>query len=148
MPSLIEEIKQTAATEEEKRAAIREEIVSFFREYLNSEEFTETIKSWCKSAIRNGNNHESVEVEFWDYHDGCSATHFGVGTKEWRNPKESSGWGSRTYKGVGLYQLQEDVGPRLTEMTKSKLIELGFNVSVQDKRGRIGYYHTAITLSW
>ena len=149
MPSIIEEIKKTAATEEEKRAAIKEEIVSFFREYLNSEKFTESIKDQCQKAIRrDGHNYTSIDVEFWDWHDGCSATHFSVGSKEWKNPEESDGWGSCTYKGVRLCQLQDDVGPRLTEMTKSKLIELGFKVSVQDKMGRIGYYHHEITLSW
>lgn len=147
--SIIEEIKQTAKTEEEKRAEIKEEIVSFFRNYLNSEKFTETIKSWCQKAIKcYGHNYTTIDVQFWNYHSGCSSTYFGIGSEEWKNPEASDGWESRRYKGVELYQLQNDIGPRLTEMTKSKLIELGFTISVQDKTSWLEYYHKEITISW
>lgn len=146
--SLIEEIKQATATEEQKRDAIKEEIVSFFREYLNSEKFMESMKNQCQKAIEcYGHNYTSIDVKFWAYHDGCSATHFRVGSKGWKNPENSDGWDSRRYKGVELCQLQDDIGTRLVEMTKSKLIELGFKISsVMDKES--WYYHKEITLSW
>lgn len=145
--SLIEEIKQATATEEQKRDEIKEEIVAFFRKYLNSEKFVESIKDDCQKAIRRyGHHYTSIIIEFWAYHDGCSATYFRIDSKHWENP-ESKGWSSRSYKGVDLCQLQNDIGIRLVEMTKSKLIELGFKISsVMDKGD--WYYRKEITFDW
>lgn len=139
----------------EREAATKREIISeirdYFQEYIDSGAFEKVIEQ----RILNSNEaklrrRSNVSVEFWRYQSGCSGTSWRVGNKYWKNPEESEySYSSHDYKGISLSSIQEDVGTELCDIVVKALRNMGFTMlECQDKKGRLGLYHTEIAFNW
>ena len=91
----------------------------------------------------------TYQVNFWNYTDGCPDTYFTAGAyKRWKHPEGAIKWESRRYKGVELYDIQNDVGPKLLYMTVDAFEALGFRVTISDNTSWLKYYDKHVTISW
>ena len=146
--NLINELREKSANAEATKSEVIAEIKSSFDKYLNSDR----LENYLKRRIGDTEIKERkvfMRVEFWEYHDGCSTTHFHCGGCEWYNPENKQGWKSHTYKGVELRNIDREVCDYLSSRLVSRMNELGFYlVSKDDQKSRLGYYDTHFYFGW
>jgi hypothetical protein len=146
--NLINELRTKSEIEENKKEAVIAEIKTFFDKILNSERFEEHLKRYIDASdIKRRKTF--MNVEFWEYHDGCSTTSFRCGGITWYNPENKDGYKSHSYKGIELCDINKEVCGYLTTRLINRMNELGFYlVSKEDQKGRFGYYHTNFYFGW
>lgn len=146
--SLIDELKEKSVKAEFTKSEVIAEIKSEFDKYLNSDR----LENYLKRRIGNTEIKERkvfMKVEFWEYHSGCSTTHFHCGGYEWYNPKNKDGWESHTYNGIELKDISNEIGEYLSSRLTSRMNELGFyTISKEKQNGRLGYYNTHFYFGW
>lgn len=146
--SLINELRAKSANAENTKSEVIAEIKTYFDQYLNSD----ALESYLRKRIGTSEIKERkvyMGVEFWEYHDGCSTTHFHCGGKAWYNPETKDGWSSHYYKGVELKTIDKDVCRYLSSRLVSRMNELGFYVvSREESNSRFGYYDTNFYFGW
>ena len=123
------------------------EIINEFREYFDSGKFEAYLKRWIDAtAIQ---KRESVLlVNFWNYLSGCSDTCFRCGGKTWKNP-EGTGWNSRNYKGISLYDIHREVCQVLLEILRAKVESMGFTIkNIENDETWLKYYSRVIRITW
>lgn len=146
--NLITELREKSANAENTKSEVVAEIKTYFDQYLNSDALENYLRRIIgKSEIRD--RKVFLKVEFWEYHSGCSTTHFHCGGKEWRNPENEWDWKSHCYKGVELRTIDKEIGSYLSSRLISRMNELGFYlVSREDKQSRLGYYENYFYFGW
>ena len=144
----ISELRAKSEQAENHRASVIAEIKASFDKFINSEQFEERLKRYIDTSdIKQRKTF--MKVEFWEYHSGCSTTHFHCGGFEWYNPDDREGWASHRYKGVELSQIDEEVGKYLSSLLENRMRELGFYmVSKENAKGRLGHYHYNYYFGW
>ena len=146
--SLINELRVKSASAEGIKNEVIAEIKTYFDKYLNGD----GLENFLRSTIRESEIKERkvfTKVTFWEYHDGCSTTHFYCCGKAWYNPENKDGWNSHTYKGVALSTIDKEIGNYLSTRLMSRMNELGFYlVSKEDCKRRLGYYETYFYFGW
>ena len=144
----ISELRAKSEKAENHRASVIAEIKSSFDRNINSANFEDYLKRRIgASDIKQRKTF--MKVEFWEYHSGCSTTHFHCGGLEWYNPENREGWASHSYKGVELSEIDEEIGQYLSSLLENRMRELGFYVvSKENSKGRLGYYHYNYYFGW
>lgn len=146
--SLITELREKSANAETVKGEVIAEIKNAFDKYLNSDR----LENYLRHRIGTDEikaRQVFMDVEFWEYHSGCSTTHFRCGGCEWYNPENKYGWESYKYKGVELIAINKEVCNYLSERLVSRMNELGFHlVSKEDQKSRFGYYDTNFYFGW
>lgn len=146
--NLAERMKSASIKEENLNQIVAQEIYNYFEDIFESGKFeTELEKRLTQSKDTINNRSYKMNVEFWDYHSGCSSTHFRIFCFEWNNP-EGKSFESRNYKGVRLFSIHKEVCARLFQMTIDKLHKMGFVTSYQGNYNNLGYYEKEITIRW
>ena len=146
--SLINELREQSNIAENKRAEVVAEIKASFDKILNSERFEEHLKRYIDASDIKARK-TFMNVEFWEYHEGCSTTSFRCGGITWYNPENKEGWESHRYKGIELCSINKEVCSYLTSRLMNRMNELGFYlVSKEDKKSRFDYYHTNFYFGW
>ena len=146
--SLINELREQSNIVENKRAEVIAEIKASFDRILNSERFEEHLKRYIDASDIKARK-TFMNVEFWEYHEGCSTTSFRCGGITWYNPENKEGWESHRYKGIELCSINKEVCSYLTSRLMNRMNELGFYlVSKEDKKSRFDYYHTNFYFGW
>lgn len=146
--NLINELREKSANAESIKSEVIAEIKNAFDKYLNSDK----LENYLRRRIGDTEIKERkvfMAVEFWEYHDGCSTTHFHCGGAEWYNPENRNGWDSHTYKGIELITINKEVCDYLSTRLMSRMNELGFYlISKEDQKSRFGYYDTNFYFGW
>ena len=146
--NLITELRAKSASAETIKNEVIAEIKNAFDKYLNGD----GLENYLRKRIGTTEIKERkvfMSVEFWEYHDGCSTTHFHCGGGVWYNPENKDGWKSHDYKGVELRTIDKEIGNYLSARLVSRMNELGFYlVSKEDATSRLGYYHTNFYFGW
>lgn len=146
--NLINELREKSVSAEIIKNEVIAEIKNAFDTYLNSDR----LENYLRKRIGNTEIKERkvfMKVEFWEYHSGCSTTHFHCGGCEWYNPENRDGWNSDTYKGVELRTIDKEVCNYLSSRLVSRMNELGFYlVSKEDQKSRFEYYDTHFYFGW
>jgi hypothetical protein len=146
--SLINELKEKSTKAEVTKNEVIAEIKSEFDKYLNSDR----LENHLKQRIGNTEIKERkvfMKVEFWEYHSGCSTTHFHCGGCEWYNPEYKDGWNSHTYNGIELKDISNEICEYLSSRLINRMNELGFyTISKEKQNGRLGYYNTHFYFGW
>ena len=146
--SLINELRAKSENVESKRAEIIAEIKASFDKILDSERFEEHLKKRIDASDIKARK-TFMDVEFWEYHSGCSTTHFRCGGITWHNPENKDGWESHKYKGVELISINKQVCEYLSAKLEKRMRELGFEmVSKEDQESRFGYYDVHYYFGW
>ena len=121
------------------------EIVNYFTETFNSQKYLDWLENFLMSKINEGKRTYSFENKFWQYHSGCSGTHFKVGFKTWENePKDST-----KYNGIDLSTIQKPVIDGAISALKDTLKREGIRVvGEEDVSGnyRYNYYTVQLTI--
>lgn len=148
MSSLINELREKSTKADNIKNEIIAEIKHDFDKYLNSEQ----LESYLRRRIGDAEIKERkvfMCVEFWEYHDGCTTTNFHCGGHTWYNPAVKDGWESRTYNGIELNAINEEVCDYLCQRLTSRMNEMGFHVVSKDKqRSRFGYSDVHFYFGW
>ena len=146
--SLINELREKSANAEAIKSEVIAEIKNAFDKYLNGDR----LENYLRKIIGNSEIKERkvmLCVKFWEYHSGCSTTHFRCGGCEWYNPENRDDWKSHRYKGVELQTISDEVCNYLSARLMSRMNELGFYlVSKEDAKGRLSYYNTNYYFGW
>lgn len=144
MMSLINELKEKSNKAYDVRQEVIEEIKEYFDKYLDSDRFENYLKkSIDKDEIAKRTTY--LVVRFWEYHVDCSDTHFSCGGKIWYNPKKQS----HTYKGVNLYDVQNDICKHLETKMIQRMRDLGFNYLGQNmSENRFKYFDSLYYFGW
>ena len=146
--SLINELRAKSASVENTKAEIIAEIKASFDKILDSERFEDHLKRYIDASdIKKRKTF--MDVEFWEYHDGCSTTHFKCGGVYWHNPENRDGWASHRYKGIELISINKEIGEYLSVKLESRMCELGFEmISKEPQNSRFGYYDVHYYFGW
>lgn len=146
--SLINELKTKSANAESIKSEVIAEIKTYFDKYLNSDALENYLRACIgKSEIESRKVY--MDVQFWEYHDGCTTTNFRCGGRVWYNPETKDGWNSHYYKGVELKTIDQEVGNYLCDRLVSKMNELGFYVaSKEHRKSRLGYFEVTFYFGW
>ena len=146
--SLINELREKSANAEIVKSEVIAEIKNAFDKYLNSDR----LENYLKGSIGTSEIKERkvfMMVKFWEYHSGCSTTHFHCGGAVWYNPENRDGWDSHRYKGVELSTIDKEIGNYLSERLVNRMNELGFYlVSKENQKSNLGYYNTCFYFGW
>lgn len=146
--SFINELREKSAGAEATKNDIIAEIKNSFDQYLNSDRLEQYLRL-CIGDAEIKQRKVFMKVEFWEYHSGCSTTHFHCGGCNWYNPDNRNGWDSCNYKGVELRTIDKEVCNYLSSRLVNRMNELGFYlVSQEDQKGRLGYYNRHFYFGW
>lgn len=151
--SFIDEIKEIENDRNSTENIVINEILEYFKEKMYNDPFKENLKEYIKKAINNGKNTCDLNVEFWEYHSGCSNTNIyvsGCGKFEIKGNNDS--YDSKyNYKGIRLYDIHKRLCSTLSDSLKDRLRELDLKVvssEREDSKYRFDYYKEKITISW
>lgn len=146
--SLITELKNKSNNADNTKAQVVAEIKQYFDEYLDGT----GLENFLRARIGESEIKERkvfMHVKFWEYHAGCSDTHFYCGGKEWRNPENQYDISSWTYKGVELRTIDKEVCEYLTEKLVRKMDELGFTLLFKEQqKSRLEYSDVHFYFGW
>ena len=146
--SLINELRVQSANAETIKSEVIAEIKNAFDKYLNSDRLENYLRKRIGSAEIKARK-VFMDVEFWEYHSGCSTTSFRCGGCVWYNPENKDGWESHRYRGVELRTIDKEVCDYLSTRLVNRMNELGFYlVSKEDQKSRLGYYDTNFYFGW
>lgn len=144
--SFIQEIKEIENNRNNQEEIVINEIVDYFKEKLNSDKYKEYLKKRITDKINESKNTLELNIEFWNYHSGCSETNFSCG-----GIKFKLDYGKYDYKGIKLYDIQHKVCDKLSVLLCDKLEELGLTIvskTRHDNEYRFGYHNEKIIVSW
>lgn len=147
--SLFNDVMNMTNSLETTRNDIKREIIMYFDKYLNSEKFDEYLKSRLDNdAI--SKRKLVLYVSFWNYHPGCSGTHFQCCNRRWTNPDEDEySFNSSKYKGIKLIDIQVDVVNGICKLIKDAMYDREFSdVCINREFNRLGYADYKIVVSW
>lgn len=146
--NLMNELRIKSAHAENNRAEVIAEIKASFDKNINGADFEEHLRRRINDSDIKARK-TFMKVEFWEYHSGCSTTHFHCGGYVWYNPENREGWNSHSYKGVELSQIDDEVGEYLSSLLENRMRELGFYVvSKENAKGGLGHYHYNYYFGW
>lgn len=146
--SIINNLNEASRKANSKNDEIILEIEQYFKDKINSESFEADLERHIRSYGDILNRKCKASIEFWEYHDGCTATHFQFLCYRWKNPENPEGWESRRYKGVELRDISNITCERLMQIARYKLEQLGFAVSFSDASNALGYFDKIVTIRW
>jgi hypothetical protein len=146
MMTLAERLAMHSNSYESAQNDVSEEIVSYFREYIYSRKFEESLERQI-NAYAKGTRSYTFTLEFWKYSSGCSETNFRLASKVWKNPV-GTGYEAIKYRGVNLYDVHRKVCYKIQLMALDALTDMGFKISVRDDEGWLHCYRKEITISW
>ena len=146
MTGFLEDLQKVKMENENKNTEVANEIINYFRDVLKSEKFELELKNELIRAIKDNRTTYNTWVEFWNYSSGCSDTHFSVFRFWWTN-KENSGYQSRRYKGVDLYDISRDVIDSLLRMYMTKLSSLGLSATYEGDECHLKYPKWKVTIN-
>ena len=134
----IEDLQNVKTETENKNENVVMEILKHFRTQINSTKFEDRLKKRLTDSIKDNKRETRLEIEFWDYHDGCSATNFYASCCDtWE-----LAYGEHYYNGVRLTDVSKEVvNHHLLPMFIDKLRELGLTYRIEEYGGRLGYPH-------
>lgn len=146
--SLINELREKSANANNVKQEVIEEIKNYFDKYLQGDGLEQFLrKAIDKTDIKE--RKKFMQIKFWEYHSGCSTTHFYCSGIEWFNPENTNDILSCEYKGIKLRDIQNEVCNYLSDTLVKKMIELGFHVvSNEYKPNRLGYYERHFYFGW
>lgn len=146
--NLVNELRTKSTNIENAKAEIIAEIKASFDKFLDSEKFEKHLERYISDDDIEQRK-TFMSVKFWEYHDGCSTTHFNCGGVRWYNPENKDGYDSHQYKGIELCSINKEVGEYLTTKLENRMCELGFALlSKEDQKSRFGYYNTHFYFGW
>lgn len=146
--SLINELREKSNNVEINRQEVIAEIKAYFDEHLDSDKLENYLRKHIgEYEVAKRKIH--TKVEFWEWHDGCSDTHFYCCGKYWHNPEDSRNYVSRTYKDIELIDVQEEICIYLRAKLIRRMEELGFNLVKEERqKSRFGYFNTLLYFGW
>lgn len=146
--NLINELRAKSNNVEDIKKEVIKEITSCFDKYLDGEKFENYLRQRISDDdIRNRKFY--MGVNFWEYHDGCSTTHFSCGGLCWYNPENKDGYQSCEYKGIELNTIDKEVGVYLSDKLERTMTELGFELLSKERRkSRFDYYQMDYYFGW
>lgn len=146
--NLINELRAKSASVESTKAEIVAEIKAYFDKFLDGERFEEHLKKYIDASdIKQRKTF--MDVEFWEYHDGCSTTQFRCGGVRWYNKENKDGYESHRYKGIELISINKEVCEYLSAKLEKRMCNLGFEiVSKEPQNSRFGYYDVHYYFGW
>lgn len=127
------------------------EIVKYFESKYNSKEYEDYLKSKIEKQIKESRRTLTLNVEFWEYHSGCSTTHIEGGGVTFSIPYNEEYSKNLYYKSVRLEEVQHDICDRVSNILLKKLKELGLtivSVTRHDGEYRFDYHKETIVISW
>lgn len=146
--SLINELREKSVKANNIKQEVIEEIKNYFDKYLQGDK----LELFLRKAINVSDIKERkkfMQIKFWEYHEGCSDTHFYCSGLSWENPENKHGIKSWEYKGVKLRDIQDEVCGYLTRTLIDRMEQLGFHiVSNEYKPNRLGYYERHFYFGW
>ena len=145
--SLIDNLTKCSIDANNERDTVIQDIEKYFKSKFASSEFDAELESYIKRYGKIPERFADLDVEFWNHHSGCTDTYFRCLCYTWFNP-DATGWGSRVYKGIELYDISKELGDRLVEIATYNLRQKGFSTCVSNVESGLGYYHKRITIRW
>ena len=118
--SLINELRAKSASVENTKAEVIAEIKASFDKFLNGEKFEEHLGRYINGSDIKARK-TFMAVEFWEYHSGCSTTHFSCAGIRWYNPENKEGYESCEYKGVELRTIDKEVCSYLSDRLVNRM---------------------------
>ena len=146
--NLVNELRAKSINIENTKAEVIAEIKASFDKFLDSEKFEKHLEKYIDTSdIKQRKT--SMKVEFWEYHDACSTTHFNCGGVNWYNTENRDGYKSHTYKGVELASINKEVCEYLSTKLEDRMRELGFTLLSREKqKSRFDDYETCCYFGW
>lgn len=146
--NLVNELRERSNGIEYIKMQVIEEIKRAFDKCFEGDRFENHLrKIISKSDVEE--RKKDLFVEFWEYQDGCSTTHFHCGGIEWYNHENKDGYASHRYKGIELNTIDKEVGAYLSQLLTNKMTELGFTLlSCEPVKSRFSYYYKKFTFGW
>ena len=145
--SILERLKENSDQVQNNEEEVINEIVEYFRNYLNSEQFEQWLERACTDKNIASKREFTMNVEFWGYQSGCSGTQFEVAWHSWKS-EPYYGYESYTYKGVNLNNIQRTVGDRLLNLLTEKMREIGFKYVARYNESWLKYFNMLVTIYW
>lgn len=144
----IDNLKKQSDNFNEERKSVINEITESFKNYCN-----EKLKNFLEKNIGADEIQKRAYTlygEYWEYHEGCSGTHFYLAGWTWKNPDaDEYSYASTTYKKVSLLDIQSELLGDCVHYLREKLESLGFrNVDYNKEYNRLGYIKYKIVLHW
>ena len=149
--NFLEEIKEIQNDRDNKENIVVNEILDYFKEKMETYRFKANIKERIKDAINKGDKKCILQVEFWEYHSGCSNTYIYVGGCGKFEISEEKNGSNYKYKEIELEKIHKRICSKLNDMLIEKLEELGLKIINSKRRDndfRFNYYKNEVTISW
>lgn len=149
--NFLEEIKEIQNDRDNKENIVVNEILDYFKEKMETDRFKANIKERIKDAINKGDKKCILQVEFWEYHSGCSNTYIYVGGCGKFEISEEKNGSNYKYKEIELEKIHKRICSKLNDMLIEKLEELGLKIINSKRRDndfRFNYYKNEVTISW
>lgn len=147
--NLFEKVTSASNAIDATKIEIKNEILNKCAKYLNSEEFDAYLeKRMDKNAL--DKRTLTLYTDFWEYHSGCSATHFRCANWYWFTPDcEKYSWDSHYYKGVRLEEIHKDIVEGFCGLLKEAMMDKGFsNIHINRKINNLGYAEYEVIIRW
>lgn len=146
--NLAEKLNNKFLSVRDAQIEVVDEIVNYFKQKINSPKWIEYIEQQCSEEDTLKNRQREWRLEFWIDPHCCSETYFRAPGVYWSNPENPRGIKSETYKGVRLYDIQNEVGAQILTLVINKFRELGFHVNYYDNESWLKYYAKKVVISW
>lgn len=146
--NLVDELKEKSNKTYNIKQEVVEEIKGYFDEYLDSNRFENFLREKIgDDEIRK--RETFLSINFWEYHSGCSDTYFACGGQRWNNPENQYNYASFFYRGIRLYDIQNEICNYLEKRLMKKMIDLGFSFLRYDKKENLfGYFEVSYYFGW
>lgn len=144
--SFIDNIREIQNERNNKEELVIKEIVEHFRDRFDKESYEDYLQKLIKKQIDKGEHTLKFTNEFWEYHSGCSATHFVCG-----GVKFELDYNEYKFKDIRLSEIQYVVVEKLSKLFKEKMENLGLKIVSSKRRDydyRFVYYREDVVITW
>lgn len=144
--TFIEEIKKMQEDSNNQVNIVINEIVEYFKEYLETEDFKEYLKTIIMNSMNKGENVATLKINFWEYMAGGPQTYIQCGIKKFELNNQQY-----KYKNIRLKDIHKRICDSISNITQDKLQQLELKVvdiKRRDTQFKFGYYNAEINFSW
>lgn len=142
--NFVDEINKIQDDFDNKVAKINEDIIDYFKKYLDGDSFKNKLRDEITYQIEHGKTCITLNVEFWEYSPGCSSTYITCGFRRYSlNGDETE------IDDIRLRDIHKPLCRTIYRMLSSKLEQLGFKIITTGvNESRFNYFKEYITITW
>lgn len=142
--NFVDEINKIQDNFDNKVAKINEDIIDYFKKYLDGDVFRNHLRNEIAYQINKGKEYITVSVDFWEYSPGCSETYIECAFKRYSLEHQDN-----KIDGIRLRDIHKPLCRTIYRMLSNKLQELGFKIITTGvNESRFDYFKEYITITW